>query len=331
MITPPGLYYISDFRERTAELLHVESLVQGHATPVSSIHDIGENLAADILAKFPAAAATSISFHPDIRRNIKVKNLVSADCLFVKFNTRMSRPAAELKSTYKIFTEWHLPISLRSGYIVAFTLKTQEHSASAVYDQVSALETHSSRSRLSKVHPTFGLHEAVARLSESLQSDRAEGTALLLAQSLFHLADKQSPCRRLQDVCVTMREVAPLTERPRTNRERLVETLEKEFNQDPFTSCRVQLNRHQYEQSRLSLLSSDVQNGRHRAYLALGSNLGNRVEMIESAVREMSERGLTVLRTSALYETKPMYLENQDPFINGVCEVCGTDADARSK
>lgn len=331
MHAPPGLYYVSDFRERTAELLHVESLVRAHATPVCSIHDITENFAADVLVKFPAAIATSITFIPDIRRNFQVENLAGADCTFTKINTRMSRPTAELNSIYKVYTEWHLPISLQSGYIVSLILKTQEHSASAVYDQVSVLETPRSRSRLSKVHPTYGLHEAVARLAERLQSDRAEGAALLLAQSLFHMADKESPCKRLQDVCVTMREVAPLPESPRTRKEQMVEHLKKEFKQDSVTFCSVQLRRHQYEQSRLSLLSSDVQNGRHRAYLALGSNLGNRVEMIESAVREMSGRGLTVLRTSALYETKPMYLENQDSFINGACEVCSTDADAWSK
>ena len=331
MLAPPGLYYVSDFHKRSAELLHVESLVRAHATPVCSIHDITENFAADVLAKFPAALATSIRFVPDIRKNFQVENLAGADCTFTKINTRMSLPTAELNSTYKVFTEWHLPISLQSGCIVSLILKTQEHSVSAVYDQVSTLETPSSRLRFGKVHPTYDLHEAVAKLAERLQSDRAEGAALLLAQSLFHLADKQSPCKRLHDVFVTMREVTPLTESPRTRKEKMVEHLKKEFNQDYFAFCSVQLNRHQYEQSRLSLLSSGALNGRHRAYLALGSNLGNRVEMIESAVRDMSERGLTVLRTSALYETKPMYLENQESFINGACEVCGTDADARSK
>ena len=327
MNTPPGSYYVSDFRARTAEVLHVENLVRAHATPDSSIHDIAENLAVDILDKFPAAIETSIAFSPDVRRNIIVENLVRATCTFSKINTRISLRTAELNSTYHISTEWRLPISLQSGHLVSLILKTQEHSASVVHNRVSTWGTPSSRSRLNKAHPTYGLHEAVARLSERLQGERAEGAALLLAQSLFHLADKQSPCKRLEDVHVMMREVVPLTESPRTAREELVKSVQREFNQDPFTFCGVQLSRHQYEQSQLSLLSSDVQNGRHRAYLALGSNLGNRVEMIESAVRNMSQRGLTVIRTSALYETKPMYLENQESFINGACEVGSTCAD----
>lgn len=324
--SPPGLYYVSDFRERTAESLHIESLVRAHATPVGSIHDIAENIATDVLAKFPAAIKTWIAFQPEIRRIIKIENLVGADCVFTKINNRMSRPTAEPNYLYDVSTDWHLPISLQSGNVVSLSISTHENSTSAVYDQVSALDTPSSRSRLSKVHPTYGVHEAVARLSERLQGDRAEGAALLLAQSLFHFADEQSPCKRLQHVSVMMREIAPMTETPRTKRERLIKLLRRNSNQDPFAVCSVQLNRHQYEQSQLGLLSSDVQNGRHRAYVALGSNLGNRVEMIESAVRDMSERGLTVLRTSALYETKPMYLENQETFINGACEVCSIDA-----
>ena len=59
----------------------------------------------------------------------------------------------------------------------------------------------------------------------------------------------------------------------------------------------------------------------HRAYIALGSNVGDRISMIEMACREMDRRNIKVLRTSALYESAPMYLEDQGPFINGACEV----------
>lgn len=59
----------------------------------------------------------------------------------------------------------------------------------------------------------------------------------------------------------------------------------------------------------------------HRAYIALGSNVGDRISMIEMACREMDRRNIKVLRTSALYESAPMYLEDQGLFINGACEV----------
>jgi hypothetical protein len=61
---------------------------------------------------------------------------------------------------------------------------------------------------------------------------------------------------------------------------------------------------------------------RHRAFVALGSNLGDRVAMIERACNEMDRTGtIKVLRTSSLWETKAMYVLDQEKFVNGVCEV----------
>lgn len=63
----------------------------------------------------------------------------------------------------------------------------------------------------------------------------------------------------------------------------------------------------------------------HRdVYLALGSNVGDRGAMIEAACQSMTDRGIRVLRTSHLYETEPMYVEDQDKFLNGVCQVSVT-------
>lgn len=57
-------------------------------------------------------------------------------------------------------------------------------------------------------------------------------------------------------------------------------------------------------------------------YVALGSNVGNRLEAIEAACRAIDEDPLMhIIQTSPLYETAPMYVENQDHFLNGVCEV----------
>ncbi|KAG7121679.1 Folic acid synthesis protein fol1 like [Verticillium longisporum] len=57
------------------------------------------------------------------------------------------------------------------------------------------------------------------------------------------------------------------------------------------------------------------------AYIALGSNLGDRIGWIEKACREMEARGVHVKRTSSLWETEPMYVLEQDRFVNGACEV----------
>ncbi|KAK0701820.1 putative multifunctional folic acid synthesis protein [Lasiosphaeria miniovina] len=60
---------------------------------------------------------------------------------------------------------------------------------------------------------------------------------------------------------------------------------------------------------------------KHTAYIALGSNMGDRITWIEKACSEMDARGIKVTRTSSLWETEPMYVLDQDRFINGACEV----------
>ncbi|WDK17371.1 dihydropteroate synthase [Colletotrichum graminicola] len=61
--------------------------------------------------------------------------------------------------------------------------------------------------------------------------------------------------------------------------------------------------------------------GPRTAYVAFGSNLGDRVAWIEQACAQMDRRGIKVKRTSSLWETEPMYVLEQDRFVNGVCEV----------
>ena len=316
----PGSYHISDLDQPTAEANDVDSMVRARATPKCSIHDISDSLASDILAKFPAAIQTDIHYVPNIRTNLLFSRLLNASCRFSKVSTRMKRPTAEHNSVYNVMTRWHLTRLSHSKHLISLMLNTEELSESTVHGQISGFGNLGS---LHRVHPTFDLHERVASFAEQLQSDRTEGAAFLLAQRLFDLADKQSSCKRLQSVRVGVRVVA-LTKKSWTRREAMIEQLNMGYMNRTLSQCSLQLGRHKYEQSQHSLLSSDPRSGRNRAFLALGSNLGNRVEMIESAVQEMSDRGLTILRTSALYETKPMYLENQESFINGACEVCST-------
>ena len=50
--------------------------------------------------------------------------------------------------------------------------------------------------------------------------------------------------------------------------------------------------------------------------------MGDRVAMIEQACKEMEASGkIKILRTTSLWETKAMYVVDQDKFVNGACEV----------
>ncbi|OAP59949.1 dihydropteroate synthase [Fonsecaea erecta] len=67
--------------------------------------------------------------------------------------------------------------------------------------------------------------------------------------------------------------------------------------------------------------SSSAPGGLNKAVVAFGSNLGERLTNIEAALSKMRENDLHILKLSSLYETKPMYYDDQDPFLNGVCQI----------
>jgi 2-amino-4-hydroxy-6-hydroxymethyldihydropteridine diphosphokinase len=58
-----------------------------------------------------------------------------------------------------------------------------------------------------------------------------------------------------------------------------------------------------------------------KAYIALGSNLGDRAGNLLLAVRGMMEAAICVGRVSSIYETQPVSQVEQPPFLNMVAEV----------
>lgn len=59
----------------------------------------------------------------------------------------------------------------------------------------------------------------------------------------------------------------------------------------------------------------------HDLYLGLGSNLGNKKEIIQKAVLAIEKQIGRVIALSSLYETKPMGFESENIFINAACHV----------
>lgn len=56
-------------------------------------------------------------------------------------------------------------------------------------------------------------------------------------------------------------------------------------------------------------------------YLGLGSNLGDRRKMLESAIEKLHGPDLRILRISSVYETEPMGLREQGWFLNLALEA----------
>lgn len=58
-----------------------------------------------------------------------------------------------------------------------------------------------------------------------------------------------------------------------------------------------------------------------RAYLALGSNRGDRAAYLAAARAQLTEAGITIVRASAERETEPFGVRDQPRFLNQVVEV----------
>ena len=55
-------------------------------------------------------------------------------------------------------------------------------------------------------------------------------------------------------------------------------------------------------------------------FIALGSNLGNREDSVKTAL-ELLKKKVRLLKVSSTYETEPMYVEDQNWFLNCVAKV----------
>ena len=63
-----------------------------------------------------------------------------------------------------------------------------------------------------------------------------------------------------------------------------------------------------------------------KAYLGLGSNLGDRRKNLQDAseLLDTLDDGVRVLRSSSVYETEPWGLEDQPKFLNSVLEIAAS-------
>ena len=68
----------------------------------------------------------------------------------------------------------------------------------------------------------------------------------------------------------------------------------------------------------LDTVSVEIERGWHTAYIALGSNLGDRSSYLQMAVRTLNEcHGCKVLKVSEFITTEPYGVTDQEEFLNG--------------
>src|SRR5438132_1702552 len=73
-------------------------------------------------------------------------------------------------------------------------------------------------------------------------------------------------------------------------------------------------------QQQISVMFSH-RNHATKAYVALGSNLGDRAGNLLLAVRGMMEAAICVIRVSSIYETEAISEVEQPPYLNMVAEI----------
>ncbi len=59
----------------------------------------------------------------------------------------------------------------------------------------------------------------------------------------------------------------------------------------------------------------------HTAFVALGSNLGDREGNLHRALELLSQNGVEIVKISKFIETEPYGVIDQPRFLNGVCQV----------
>jgi dihydroneopterin aldolase/2-amino-4-hydroxy-6-hydroxymethyldihydropteridine diphosphokinase/dihydropteroate synthase len=74
----------------------------------------------------------------------------------------------------------------------------------------------------------------------------------------------------------------------------------------------------------LNTETSVWKNKNHTVYIAFGSNQGDQLWNIKSALEHLSFKGVKIVNTSTLYESKPMYHLDQPNFVNGVVKASTT-------
>ncbi len=310
--SPHGAYLPGNLKESNPETSKIIASALKHTKPSSSIFDIGDSLNAFLVAQYPKARHVTSEYLPNIKSRLNVKDLSKANCIVKTYieNERYTdtEKLTSFSTEYYVLTSWQFPIPKNSlKKIIYIKIKTTEHLTPSIYDLQSRLIQSRKESNLGQIHPTFDIHQKVVEHTVPFLKEEEETALLRLARLFFDLADEQSPCKRVARVSISMRISTKKTEESSEDKVQV------------FSSTTI--DRVGYEQSQNSKLTEILPNESHRVYIALGSNVGNRIGNIESACQQMHNRGIKVTRTSPLYETKAMYLEDQQSFINGACEV----------
>ena len=73
--------------------------------------------------------------------------------------------------------------------------------------------------------------------------------------------------------------------------------------------------------SELKYVAVNIKRSRHKAYLGIGSNMGDRRKYIDESVKKLDSNGICVKKLSSIIETEPWGNTDQDKFLNCALEI----------
>ena len=98
------------------------------------------------------------------------------------------------------------------------------------------------------------------------------------------------------------------------------------FNYDMVKKAKVKLKKPWAPIGRhLDYAAVEIERGWHKAYISVGSNIGDKKKNIEESIERMKKiKEIRVAKISTLIETKPWGFEDQEEFVNGAIEIITT-------
>ncbi|KAI4257020.1 MAG: hypothetical protein L6R42_005905 [Xanthoria sp. 1 TBL-2021] len=269
----------------------------------SSIPETAHGIARRVLTEIPGARGTRVELRTQFPKDLFYR-MLSSDFGVESFDSQRLLDPKNVPRDWSE-TRWDLKLAV-PGVSAPQTVAVRMNLAwpASTIDQNQHLaRTYASPARYDCPFPTFEVHRKVADFMESKSHESLDVLAFEAAGLFFGSSESvigSSPQRSISLRIDNQWGLPDGSPRPNST---------YKFSGDLYDS---------FQRAQTTLMRGKA---RSRVFVALGSNIGNRVGMIEQACSEMARRGLTVRHTSSLYETEAMYKTDQQPFVNGACEI----------
>ncbi|KAL8767409.1 MAG: hypothetical protein Q9209_006099 [Squamulea sp. 1 TL-2023] len=269
-----------------------------------SVPAVGHNIARRIMTEIPRAQHANVEMRTSFPKVLTKRMLSSA---FKVFSVGSLNSPMQSKVPYDTtVTRWSLSVATRGQTIQHEYEFSMSWPSTIVTQNPRLAEEYDDPARNDNPFPTFRLHRKIADFIESKSHQSFDVLAFEAAMLFFGSSESVLGPSPSRSVYITVNDEWGLPEG------------------SPRPNTTYKFNGQWYETFQQAQRSYQIRRRHSRVFVALGSNIGDRVSMIEQACVEMTRRGLKVRHTSSLYETEAMYKTDQQSFVNGVCEITTT-------